>query len=267
MVEPMVPAETIVAFKRDGAVALKGYFADWVKILRAGIARNMAEPSADVKIYKGKDGGGRFFGDYCNWDRIPEYREFIFNSPAAEIGRQLMGTKTVRLFHEHVLVKEASAGVATPWHQDQPYYCVDGNDTVSIWIPLDHVPRDRTLEFVGGSHLWGKYYRPERFDKTPLNENDGLEEVPDINGNREKFNVIGWALEPGDAVAFNYKTLHGAPANNSASEQRRAFSLRLIGDDVRFARREGVKTSPPFRGVSLAHGAVMNAPEFPLLLG
>ena len=154
---------------------------------------NIAEPSADVKIYKGKDGGGRFFGDYCNWDRITEYKDFIFNSPAAEIGRQLMGTKTARLFHEHVLVKEVSAGVATPWHQDQPYYCVDGNDTVSLWIPLDHVPRDRTLEFVGGSHTWGKYFRPERFDKTPLNENDGLEEVPDINGNREKFNVIGWA--------------------------------------------------------------------------
>jgi ectoine hydroxylase-related dioxygenase (phytanoyl-CoA dioxygenase family) len=259
-------AETIADFRNHGAVAIKGVFKDWVAVLRAGIARNMAEPSADVKIYQGKDGGGRFFGDYCNWDRIPEYKDFIFNSPVADIGRQLMGSKTVRLFHEHVLVKEASAGVATPWHQDQPYYCVDGNDTVSLWIPLDDVPRDRTLEFVGGSHKWGKYYRPERFDKTPLNENDGLETVPDINGNRDTFDVIGWALEPGDAVAFNYKTLHGAPANNSASDQRRAFSLRLLGDDARFARREGVKTSPPFRGVTLKHGAVMDAAEFPVLI-
>ena len=121
MSKPTVPPDVIAAFERDGAVALKGYFADWVEGLRAGIARNMAEPSADVKIYKGREGGGRFFGDYCNWDRIPEYKDFIFNSPAAEIGRQLMGTKTARLFHEHVLVKEASAGVATPWHQDQPY--------------------------------------------------------------------------------------------------------------------------------------------------
>jgi ectoine hydroxylase-related dioxygenase (phytanoyl-CoA dioxygenase family) len=267
MAKTIVSPETIAEFHQNGAVALRGVFKDWVEVLRAGIARNMAEPSADVKIYQGKDGGGRFFGDYCNWDRIPEYRDFIFNSPAAEIGRQLMGSKTARLFHEHVLVKEASAGVATPWHQDQPYYCVDGNDTVSLWIPLDHIPLDRTLEFAGGSHKWGKYYRPERFDKTPLNENDGLEPVPDINGNRDKFNVIGWELEPGDAVAFNYKTLHGAPANNSASDQRRAFSLRLVGDDARFARREGVKTSPPFRGVKLAHGAVMEAPEFPLLVG
>ena len=263
MTKLTVPAETIAAFERDGAVALKGYFADWVEVLRAGIARNMAEPSADVKIYKGKDGGGRFFGDYCNWDRIPEYKDFIFNSPAAEIGRQLMGTKTARLFHEHVLVKEASAGVATPWHQDQPYYCVDGNDTVSIWIPLDHVPRDRTLEFAGGSHKWGKYFRPERFDKTPLNENDGLEEVPDINGNRDSFNVIGWALEPGDAVAFNYKTLHGARGND-AGTRRRAFSLRLVGEDARYVERPG-RTSPPYPGHAMQPGQILRSDWFPLI--
>jgi len=258
-------SETIDTFRRDGACVLRGVFTDWVETLRAGIARNLAEPSADVKIYQGKNGAGRFVGDYCNWDRIPEYRDFIFNSGAATLARALMGTRTVRLFHEHVLVKEPGADVPTPWHQDQPYYCVDGNDTVSLWIPLDPVPRERTLEFVGGSHRWGKYFRPERFNKTALNENDGLEPVPDIEGNRGGYNILGWALEPGDAVAFNYMTLHGAPANTSQVDQRRAFSLRLIGDDVRFARREGINTSPPFRGVTLPHGAAMEAPEFPLL--
>lgn len=261
----VVTPETVEAFNRDGACVIKGAFKDWIEILRTGIARNMAEPSADVKIYTGEKGGGRFFGDYCNWDRIPEYRNFIFNSDAAAIGQQLMGSHSVRLFHEHVLVKEAAADVATPWHQDQPYYCVDGNQTVSLWLPLDVIPRERTLEFVAGSQSWGKYFRPERFNKTPLNENDGLETVPDINGNRATYNILGWALEPGDAVAFNFKTLHGAPANGSATAQRRAFSLRLIGDDIRFARREGVITSPPFRGVTLQHGDVMNAPEFPIL--
>ena len=265
MSEFKVDAATIDAFKRDGACVIRGAFADWVEVLAKGIARNMDEPSADVKIYTGSGGAGRFFGDYCNWARISEYRDFIFNSSAASIGRQLMGSQQVRLFHEHVLVKEASADVATPWHQDQPYYCVDGDQTVSLWIPLDDVPRERTLEFVGGSHKWGKYFRPERFNKTPLNENDGLEPVPDVNGNRAAYDVLGWALKPGDAVAFNYKTLHGAPANNSASTGRRAFSLRLLGDDIRFARREGVVTSPPFRGVELKHGAVMDAPEFPLI--
>jgi hypothetical protein len=196
MSKTTVSAETIAAFQR--------VMEQWPSraILPIGWkfcgqeSRAIWRAQCGCENYKGRDGGGRFFGDYCNWDRIPEYRDFIFNSPAAETGRQLMGTKNGAAFPRACACEGGECGVATPWHQDQPYYCVDGNDTVSIWIPLDHVPRDRTLEFVGGSHKWGKYYRPERFDKTPLNENDGLEEVPDINGNRDKFNVIGWALEP-----------------------------------------------------------------------
>ena len=266
MQEFTIDTDTLKQFDADGACVVRQAFGGWVETLRMGIARNRAAPSGDAKIYSGSSGSGQFFGDYCNWQRIPEYRDFIFKSPAAGIARQLMGSKHVRLFHEHVLVKDASADVPTPWHQDQPYYCVDGEQTVSLWIPLDDVPRDRTLEFVGGSQAWGKYFRPERFNKTPLNENDGLEPVPDITGNRDHYNILGWALEPGDCVAFNFKTLHGAPANSSASQQRRAFSLRLLGDDARFARRDGVVTSPPFRGVTLPHGAVMDAPEFPILL-
>jgi len=257
--------QTIKQFHDDGVAVLRGHFTEWVSVLRDGIAANMAAPNPNARIYRGKDGGGQFFVDYCSWQRIPEYRDFIFNSPAAEMGAALMKSKRAQLFHEHVLVKEAETGVPTPWHQDMPYYCVDGPKTVSIWIPLDEVSRDRTLEFVAGSHLWGKYYRPQRFNGEALNENDGLEEIPDINAHRKDYNIVGWELSPGDAVAFDYRTIHGAPANNSASSQRRAFSLRLVGDDIRFARRKGLVTSPPFEQIKLKHGEVLVADEFPLL--
>ncbi len=259
--------ETIQQFHDTGVTVLRGVFKDWVERLQAGVAANMADPDPNARIYTGKDGGGRFFVDYCNWARIPEYKDFIFNSPAAQIGAELMDSKQVQLFHEHVLVKEAQAGVPTPWHQDAPYYCVDGPKTVSLWIPLDEVARETTLEFVAGSHKWGKSYRPQRFDGTALNDDDGLEEIPDINGNRDDFDIVGWAVSPGDAIAFDYRTIHGAPANSSASVQRRAFSLRLVGDDVRFVRREGIVTSPPFKQVTLQSGSPLIADEFPQLLG
>ena len=264
--DALVTEADIAAFRDDGAVVLRGVFAGWVEVLRAGIARNMAAPSADVRIYTGANGAGRYFGDYCNWDRIPEFRRFIFESAAAAIAARLMGSRTVRLFHEHVLVKEPAADVPTPWHHDQPYYNVDGSQTCSLWVPLDHVPRDTVPEFVAGSHRWGRWFRPERFNKAPLNADDGLEPVPDIDGERDRYRILGWPMDAGDAVAFNYLTLHGAPANRQVDKARRAFSLRVVGDDARWAVRPGV-TSPPFRGVTLAHGAVMDAPEFPLLLG
>ena len=69
----------------------------------------------------------------------------------------------MRLFHEHVLVKEPGTLEPTPWHHDQPYYFVDGTQIVSLWIPLDPVPRRTCVEYVAGSHRWGKWYTPKRF--------------------------------------------------------------------------------------------------------
>ena len=152
--------QTIREFSENGVAVIRGAFTDWVETLRAGIAFNIKNPGPFGREYMGDDGGGRFLSDYCNWQRIPEYRDFIFNSSAALVGRDLMQSRIVRLFHEHVLIKEAKAGVPTPWHQDAPYYCVQSPKTVSLWIPLDEVPRERTLEFVAGSHVSGNVLQP-----------------------------------------------------------------------------------------------------------
>ena len=71
-------AAEAATFQSQGAVALHGVFKDWVEVLRAGIERNIASPGDGVRIYKSKN-GGRFFGDYCNWARIPEFEEFILS--------------------------------------------------------------------------------------------------------------------------------------------------------------------------------------------
>ncbi|MEM7123630.1 MAG: phytanoyl-CoA dioxygenase family protein [Pseudomonadota bacterium] len=256
-------SETVEAFRRDGAAPLYGLFTDWVDTMRQGIEANMAQPSPIARIYDDDD-GRRFFGDYCSWDRIPEYREFLFGSDASGVAAALMGSTTARLFHEHVLVKEPGTSIATPWHQDQPYYCVDGAMTCSLWLVLDPVPRETTLEFVGGSHAWGRFFAPERFNKTPLYETATYEALPDIDGHRDDYTILGWALEPGDAVAFSFRTLHGAPPNRSLETRRRAFSSRWVGDDATFAERPGM-TSPPFPDVTLKQGDPMDAPEFPLV--
>lgn len=261
-----ITAEALSDFQSDGAVLLKGVFNDWVGALRRGIERNIAAPSEFVRVYEPDDEGGRFFGDYCNWDRIPEYRDFLFNSTAARIAATLMGSKTVRLFHEHMLVKEPGNSSVTPWHHDQPYYPVDGDMTCSLWAPLDRVPRETSIEFVAGSHRWGRRFRPDRFNGDPLYDTGSdYEPIPDIDAARGDYRILGWDMEPGDAVAFHFLTVHGAPANTN-SQRRRAFSSRWLGDDCRWARRDG-PTSPPFPGVTLKPGDPMDAPEFPLVFG
>ncbi len=260
----MINEQSRTAFERDGAVVIRGMFDDWVEPLRKGIEKNIATPGPFVRDYNESD-GGRFFGDYCNWDRIPEYRDFVFHSPAAGLAKTLMGSKTARLFHEHVLVKETRTKIPTPWHHDQPYYCVDGEQNCSLWLALDPVPRETALEFVAGSHKTGKWYRPERFDKTPLYKQDSMETIPDITANRANYNILSWEVEPGDIIAFHFLTLHGSPGNQSAQTRRRAFSSRWVGDDATFAVRQG-KTSPPFPDCKLNHGEPLSSTEFPLII-
>ena len=263
--DPVTPggADSVEAFRRDGVVCLRGVFAEWVDMLRLGIEKNLDEPGADAKLYR--DAAGRLFmSDYCNWQRIAEYETFARHGPGAGIAAELMDSATVRLFHEHVLVKEAGAGLGTPWHHDQPYYCVDGRQNVSMWVPVDPVARDTSPEFIAGSHRWQRTFTPERFNGQPLyGDGDDNEPLPDIDADRSAFDIRGFDLEPGDAVCFHFLTVHGAPANRSLVTPRRAISMRWIGDDARFAVRPG-PTSPPFQGVILETGAEMIAPEFPL---
>jgi ectoine hydroxylase-related dioxygenase (phytanoyl-CoA dioxygenase family) len=243
------------SFRRDGAVALRGVLTPAeVETLRAGIERNIAEPSA-LGLQE-----GAFFEDFCNWQRIPEFESVIRGSRLPEVAAELMGASEVRLFHDHVLVKEAGSQERTPWHQDQPYYCIDGMQNVSFWIPLDPVRAENTLQFVAGSHASGTWYMPRSFVKgTAMVFDEGaLEEVPEIDDSHE---VLGWPLEPGDAVAFHMLTLHQAAGS---ATRRRAFSLRLLGDDVRYAPRPH-RTSPPFPGLDLPAGSPMDHPLFPLL--
>jgi ectoine hydroxylase-related dioxygenase (phytanoyl-CoA dioxygenase family) len=263
-----ISQQLIDSFREDGAVLLPGVFRDWVETLRRGIERNLTEPGPHQRIYTPQGGSGRFVGDYCNWARIPEYRDFVFESPAAETARQLMGSRTARFFHEHILVKEPETREPTPWHHDQPYYCVDGAQNVSLWIPLDRVPRDVCVEFVAGSHRWGRWFRPRKFTGIAYDHKaDRLEDMPDISAHRADYRLLSWDVEPGDAIAFHFLTVHGAPGNLS-SNRRRAFAARWLGDDAIYAVRHG-ETSPPFPGLDqrLKPGDALAADEFPLVLG
>jgi ectoine hydroxylase-related dioxygenase (phytanoyl-CoA dioxygenase family) len=256
----------IAEFQSEGVVLLRGIFRDWVEPLARGVAEVMAHPSPLERTYRAQDGSAPFFQDLCNWQRIPEFRAFIFESAAAEIAALLMGSPTARFFHDHILVKRPGTSTVTPWHHDQPYYCVQGKRTVSFWTPLDEVSRSVCLECVAGSHRWNAAgYRPQRFDGSPLYANEKFEDVPDIDAQRDQLVIRSWDMAPGDAIAFDFRTIHGAPANNSAVT-RRVFSSRWVGSDARFVKR-GAAGSPPFPHLTLEDGAPFAADEFPLVFG
>ena len=262
----VVNKETINDYKDHGVALLRNFISsDWLKKLAKGIEKNFQNPSQYKCVYEKKDDKEIFYDDYCNWQRIEEYKDFIFNSDIAKIAGQLMQSKRVNLFHEHVLIKEPGATKRTPWHQDQPYYCVDGKDNCSLWIPLDKIFKEVCPEYVKSSHSWNKQYLPTKFfGKIYEKQDESLELVPDISGNRQDYDIVSWELNPGDIIAFNFSIIHGAPGNSSPY-RRRAFSVRFVGDDATFAKRKG-EVSPPFPEVKLNHGDKMDSPSFPKII-
>lgn len=113
------------------------------------------------------------------------------------------------------LSKDAGTRQRTPWHQGPPQDNVEGHQNVSFWIPVDRASRAATLEFAAGSHK-GPWLMPRTFmtHEAKRSREGSLADLPDIWADRSAFNILGWALEPGNAVAFNRLTLHasaGAP--------------------------------------------------------
>ena len=260
---------TVEQFQRDGACVIRQLLsADELALLAEGIETNLRAPSPRGKVASRPDDPGRFFEDFCNWQHIDAYRRFIFETPLALLGQRLMGSETVRLYHDHLLVKEPGTRQRTPWHQDQPYYNIEGQQNVSLWIPIDPVPRASTLEFVAGSHR-GPWLMPRTFmdHQAKWFPEGSLADLPDIEGARAQFPILGWAVEPGDFVCFHMLSLHAA-AGVEGGQRRRVFSLRLLGDDIRHAPRPWT-TSPDFPGLAaeLPAGAAMDHPLFPLLVG
>ncbi len=258
----LINQQHIETFQREGVVLVKGLFAEYVEHIRVGIEKNMEEPGpyAAENLHKGE--AGRFFDDYCNWQRIAEFSQVINKSPAAEIAADLMCSRQAQIFHDHVLVKEPGTTKATPWHQDAPYYFVQGKQTVSFWSPVDPVS-DATLRCVAGSHLWDKPVLPKKWlaDSNFFADSDAYMPVPDPDA--EGMPIREWKLEPGDAVAFNFDILHGA-RGNTTSARRRAFSLRFVGDDARYVERPG-RTSPPFPGHNMQPGQPLREDWFPVV--
>merc|ERR1711998_263699 len=66
-------------------------------------------------------------------ERVPDWNTVVDHSPAAEIIAKLMGASTVSFFYKHLILKRGGAQRAIPWHQDLPYWKVDGSQIGSVW--------------------------------------------------------------------------------------------------------------------------------------
>ena len=262
----MIPDDVVAAFARDGVVCLRSVLnADQVAAAADAIDAVLATPGPLAQVASGADDPGAFTEDFCRWQEVPQIEQLARYSRVPGLAAALMATPQVRFYHDHVLVKESQTRQRTPWHQDQPYYNVDGRG-VSAWIPVDPVPADGCLELVAGSHL-GPWLMPRTFLKKEARwfPEGSLAELPDIDADRGAWDVRRFDLQAGDAIFFDFLTVHGAPGFGYQA-RRRILSLRYLSADARHAPRTW-RTSPPYDDLAaeLPAGAVMDHPLFPVV--
>ena len=91
---PLVDRDTVDAYRRDGAVCVRGLLSPaLVDLARRAIDAVLASPSRLAIVASRPDDPGRFVEDFCNWRRIPELDALVRTSPAAALAGELMRSR------------------------------------------------------------------------------------------------------------------------------------------------------------------------------
>lgn len=259
----------IDTFHKDGVVALRGVVnQEWLERIAAAIEDDIQNPGP---FYHGYDSDeGLFHGNLRLRENHPTFRDICLKSHLPFIAQNFFGSKKINLLYDQLFVKESRMNQRTRWHNDQPYWPVRGQQILSIWIALDSTTAENgRVEFIRGSHLWKRWFQPEPFGKTEAishyEKNPNYEDIPDIEADRDSYDIISWDLEPGDVYVFHAMTVHGAGGNRLHDRRRRGYTVRYTGDDVTYDARIG--TSKPLHCDALNDGDPMDCDQYPLIIG
>jgi hypothetical protein len=155
----------------------------------------------------------------------PIVAEFVLARRFASVAARLLGCDGVRLYHDQALYKEPGGG-HTPWHQDQVYWPLDTDDTITMWMPLVDIPSSiGAMTFADESWLDGNLG-----DITI-----GDESHEHFTQLVQRYELSSYApLRAGDATFHRGWTLHSAPAN-STDVMRGVITVIYFADGARIS--------------------------------
>jgi ectoine hydroxylase-related dioxygenase (phytanoyl-CoA dioxygenase family) len=236
----------------DGVVLLKGALSpDEVQAVEDVYEYGRAHPSPGAyTVYP--ETGATFYIDTFNAANWPAYVPAFKDTSVPDHVARLWGSDDVWFFYEQLFLKEGGSMRRTPWHQDSSYLPVDGQHVAVCWISLDPLTAEESLEFVRGSHA-GPMFNTSAFDSgddtKPIDPTLDLPRLPDVEASRDDFDIVSWAIEPGDMVVFHPNALHGG-APISPGRRRRTVSLRYFGADATFRPLRRIVMDPEGKRVA-----------------
>ena len=229
-------------FNKDGAIFIKGKFdVKWIEKLKKGIERDINNPSPRFKSHTLEKGVPAYLEDYWTWDLVPEFKDFVFNSPYAKIAAELMSAKKINLVMDNWFLRERGSKSSTPFHHDISYFDMDGSMCV-LWLPLQPTGKNEGVVWVKGSHLWNKLFLRVLFKdghkvegKECIINGKKYELPPDILGNKDKYEFLQWDCELGDCVIFDMRTLHGTLSSSIPDKTLSRYTLRVAKEDAKIS--------------------------------
>ncbi len=238
----LISKEEVEKYNEDGVIFLKNKFdIKWIENLKKGIEYDIKNPSPRFKSHTIKSNVPAYLEDYWTWDLVPEFKDFVFNSPYAEIASELMSAKKINLVMDNWFLREAGSKSSTPFHHDISYFDMEGTMCV-LWLPLEATRKDEGIAWVKSSHLWDKLFLRVLFKdghKVEGNECtiDGkkYELPPDVLGNKDKYEFLQWDFELGDAVIFDMRSLHGTLSSSIPQKTLSRYTLRVAKEDAKIS--------------------------------
>lgn len=166
----------------------------------------------------------------------PRYQKLMRETRIPQWASRLFNGHDVYYYLEQMWNKTGGAR-RTAWHQDTSYLPFAGPGFLIFWIPLDDLEAQNVLEVVRGSHQ-GTLYNATLYDPTdvtaPLYDEKDLPRLPDIEANRDKFDIHSTPMKRGDVLAFHPGCLHGG-APTKHGQHRRSYTFRLFSDEAYYS--------------------------------
>ena len=182
------------------------------------------------------------------WEDIEAVRELTFHRGVAEAAAALLGTATLRLWHDQALYKEAG-GRQTDAHLDHEYWAIQEPRTITAWIPLEgSTLANGAMGYIPGSHLFEVTSFANIFTGTGFD----IEQGDEARGLQPNYVEV-----PRGSVAFHHgRTIHLAKPN--ITEQTRKVHTMIYFADGCTRRgdrnhlcvdREHIPEGAPIRGL------------------
>jgi ectoine hydroxylase-related dioxygenase (phytanoyl-CoA dioxygenase family) len=222
-------ADRIAEFRASGHTVVRGLASRAeIAAFRPAIVETALAYCRETRPLEARETYFKAFLQITNlWVHDARVRAFVFARRFARVAAELLEVDGVRLYHDQALFKEPRGGY-TPWHQDQNFWPLDTDRTITMWMPLVDVPAEvGTMTFGSGSHRHGNLGDLFISDRSHRELEAKIRELgvtPQTHG----------ALAAGDATFHAGWTLHSAPANPSDT-LREVMTVIYYADGTRVA--------------------------------